>query len=86
LIRGCQMAYFQTKNPNLGKFWRVLQSKMQVYFMAIWSILRPFGIFGDHLVPFLFIWYIISAFGTLFPLLVHYFCFWYNVPRKIWQL
>jgi transcription initiation factor TFIID subunit 6 len=21
----CQMAYFQTKNANLGKFWRVLQ-------------------------------------------------------------
>jgi hypothetical protein len=24
----CQMVYFQTKNPNLGKFWRVLQWKM----------------------------------------------------------
>jgi hypothetical protein len=23
-IQGCQMAYFQTKNPNLGKFWRDL--------------------------------------------------------------
>jgi hypothetical protein len=23
--QGCQMVCFQTKNPNLGKFWRVLQ-------------------------------------------------------------
>jgi hypothetical protein len=22
---GCQMVYFQTKNPNLGKFWSALQ-------------------------------------------------------------
>jgi hypothetical protein len=21
--QGCQMAYFQTKNPNLGKFWMI---------------------------------------------------------------
>jgi hypothetical protein len=34
-LQGCQMAYFQTKNPTLGKFWRVLQWKMLVYFMAI---------------------------------------------------
>jgi hypothetical protein len=24
LSRGCQMVYFQTKNSNLGKFWRGL--------------------------------------------------------------
>jgi hypothetical protein len=23
-FQGCQMVYFQTKNPNLGKFWRAL--------------------------------------------------------------
>jgi predicted membrane protein len=28
-----------------GNFWKVLQWKMLVYFMAIWSILRLFGIF-----------------------------------------
>jgi hypothetical protein len=22
IARGCQMVCFQTKNPNLGKFWR----------------------------------------------------------------
>jgi hypothetical protein len=25
LDQGCQMVYLQTKNTNLGKFWRVLQ-------------------------------------------------------------
>jgi hypothetical protein len=64
--------FFQTKNPNLGKFWRVLQWKILVYFMIIWSISRPFEIFCGHLVYFVVIWYI-------FP---H---FWYFVPRKIWQ-
>jgi hypothetical protein len=46
----CQMAYFQTKNPNLGKFFRVLQWKMLQHFKAIWSILLPFGLFYWHLV------------------------------------
>jgi hypothetical protein len=26
--QGCQMVYFQTKNPNLGKFWSVFQWKI----------------------------------------------------------
>jgi hypothetical protein len=43
--------YFQTKNPNLGKFRSVLQRKMLVNFMSIWSfslewnVFWPFGIF-----------------------------------------
>jgi hypothetical protein len=41
--QGCQMVCFQTKNTNLGKFWRVFQWKILVYFMAIWYILWPFG-------------------------------------------
>jgi hypothetical protein len=28
--QGCQVVYFQTKNPNLGKFWRALEYKMLV--------------------------------------------------------
>jgi hypothetical protein len=32
---------FSNQNPNLGKFWRVLQWQMLVYFMAVWSILSP---------------------------------------------
>jgi hypothetical protein len=64
-VQGCQMAYFQTKNPNLVKFLRVLKWKMLVYFMAIWSIFRSFGIFCGHLVYFTVNWYI-------FPVLI--FC------------
>jgi hypothetical protein len=47
-LQGCQMAHFQSKNPNLGKFWRFLQWKILLYFMAIWFILLPFGIFCGH--------------------------------------
>jgi hypothetical protein len=57
------MSYFQTKNSNLGKFGRVLQWKILVKFMTIWSYLRPFGIFRGNLVNFIVIWYI-------FPILV----------------
>jgi hypothetical protein len=49
---------FQTKIPYLGKFWRVLQWNMMVYFMAIRPILRPLCIFCGHLVYLLVIWYI----------------------------
>jgi hypothetical protein len=56
ISHGCQMAKFQTKNPNLGRFWRVLQWKMLVYLMAIWSIsanfVWHFGKFCGHLVYF----------------------------------
>jgi hypothetical protein len=69
---GCQMVYFQTKNPNLGKFLRALDWKMLTYFMAIWNILRTFGISYDHLEHFLFIGYI-------------FFRFWDFATRKIWQ-
>jgi hypothetical protein len=57
------MAYFQTKNPTLGKFWRDLQWKILVKIMAIWSLLRPFGIFCAHLVYFMVIL-------NIFPVLV----------------
>jgi hypothetical protein len=40
------MAYFQNKNTNLGKFWRALQWKTLVYFVAIWYILWLFVIFS----------------------------------------
>jgi hypothetical protein len=35
VYQGCQMVYFQTKNPNLGKFWRALELKRSVYSMYI---------------------------------------------------
>jgi hypothetical protein len=34
-------------------------------FMAIWSILRSFGIVCGHFVQFMVIWYIFSCFGML---------------------
>jgi hypothetical protein len=44
------MVYFQTKNPDLGTFWRILQKKRLVYSMAVWNILGSFGKFCGHLV------------------------------------
>jgi hypothetical protein len=53
----CQMfQYFQTKNTNLDKFWRVLNWKILLF-------LQPFGIFCGHMVYLVVIWYI-------FPILV----------------
>jgi hypothetical protein len=56
---GCQMVYFQTENPNLGKVWRVLQWKKFEYFIDIWSILCPFGTFCSNLVYVPPFWYIV---------------------------
>jgi hypothetical protein len=44
------LMYIQTKNPNFGKFWRVLEWKILVDFMTIWNILWPFGLIYGHLV------------------------------------
>jgi hypothetical protein len=46
--QGCQMVSFQTKNPDFGKFWRALNWKMLIYFMALWNILQTFSIFYEH--------------------------------------
>jgi hypothetical protein len=59
------MVCFQAKNRNLGKFWRVLQWKMLVYFIDTWSILWSFVIFYRRLVKLL-------QFGIFYPVLV--FC------------
>jgi hypothetical protein len=52
------MVYFQTQNPNLGKFWSVLDVAIFYvhfeYFIDIWDILRPFGTFCGHWVLFHF--------------------------------
>jgi hypothetical protein len=56
--QGCQMVNFLTKNSNLGKFWWGLQWKMLVYFVDIWSILRPFDIFLGIWFIFVVIWHI----------------------------
>jgi hypothetical protein len=51
--QGCQMVYFLTKRPNLGKFWRALEWKRFVY------------IFYDHLECITAVWYILWPYGTL---------------------
>jgi hypothetical protein len=63
--QGCQMVCFQTKNPNLGKFWRALEWKMLEYFMALFNILRSFGIFYGDLHSNVVIWCIFPRFGKL---------------------
>jgi hypothetical protein len=66
------MVSFETKNPNLDNILRVLQWKMLVYFVAIWSIFPAiWQILFGHLVYF-------PRFGTFYP-------FWYVVPRQVWQ-
>jgi hypothetical protein len=75
------MVCFQTKNHNLGKFWRVLQWKMLVYFMSIWSILCPFGLFYVHLVYFTAIWSILRPLEIFYGRLVYSVAIWYIFPR-----
>jgi hypothetical protein len=48
----------------LGKFWMALKWKVLVYFMALWSVLRPFSIFYG------LFWSILGSFGQFFPVLV----------------
>jgi hypothetical protein len=43
---------FHTENSNLGIFRRALEWEMLEYFMAVWYILRPFGILCVTLVYF----------------------------------
>jgi hypothetical protein len=61
------------KNPNLGKFWIVLQWKMLVYVFYVPSVFK-----GIYIVHFVVIWYILWPFGT-------FVSFWCVVPIKIWQ-
>jgi hypothetical protein len=43
-----------------------------VYFTAIWSILRPFGLFYGHLIYFTAIWSILRPFGLFYGHLVYF--------------
>jgi hypothetical protein len=58
--------FFQTNNPNLGKFYRCFRLVNvymfyghSEYFIEIWDILWPFGIFCIHLLHF-------SGFGIMY--------------------
>jgi hypothetical protein len=66
------MAYFQNKNPDLGKIWEGRAMKdvgilygYSVYLATIWSIWRLFGTFYGHLVHYMVIRYIFPRFGML---------------------
>jgi hypothetical protein len=50
-----------------------LQLKMLAYYMAIWSILRIFGLFCGHLVYFKAIWYNLWLFGIICGHLIYVF-------------
>jgi hypothetical protein len=46
--------YFHTKHLNFDMFWKALEWKILLYFMAIWCThLLSFGIFYYHFV----VWY-----------------------------
>jgi hypothetical protein len=78
---------------NLNFIWSILHiCTYLVYFMAVWYILWPFGIFYDHLEYSMAIWYILWPFGIFYGHLVYFvndICifsrFEYVLPRKIWQ-
>jgi hypothetical protein len=53
----------QTKNPNLGKYWTVLQWNMLVYYMIFCLFYGHFNFITFGI--FVVIWYIFSRFGTL---------------------
>jgi hypothetical protein len=77
-VQGCQMVYFQTQNPSLGKFWRVLHWKMLVYFIVVLSILQPFCMFHGHFVYFTAILYISCSLIIFSPM-------WVSFTQTIWQ-
>jgi hypothetical protein len=52
---------FKPKIPNLDQFWRIWQWNILVYFIVVWYIFRPFGIFSGTLVYFVVIWYVFTV-------------------------
>jgi hypothetical protein len=76
------MVYFQTKNTNLGKFFRALDLKTLKYFTAIQNILRTFGKCYGQLVNSKAIWYIQRPFGTFCVDSVHFFPVLVSRPKK----
>jgi hypothetical protein len=65
----CQIFYFQTKNPDLGTFWRALEWKMLLYFVTFQDNLWPFGMYG-------------SLVCIIYGSLVYFFQFWYVWTKK----
>jgi hypothetical protein len=75
------MVWFQTKNPNLGKFWKVLQWKMLVHWTVSCYIFCTFGIVrGDLVYFFSFLVFCTKKnLATLLPPILRVICFF---PEK----
>jgi hypothetical protein len=67
LLAGCvgtglPDGFFSDKKYQFGcTLWSTLEWKMLLYFLVIWIILRPLGIFYGHLVYFHPLWYIVPS-------------------------
>jgi hypothetical protein len=60
------MAFFQTKNPNLGEFRRIYQFEdVGIFFWRLVYFTAISYIFG-HLLYYMVIWYIFPRFGMLY--------------------
>jgi hypothetical protein len=91
------MVCFQTKNPDLGKFWRVLDWKRFIYFIAIWCFYGDLGYFMAicYTLYSFFVAILPSqhppqrqpdnlySFGTFFPVLVSFTK--KNLATLVWQ-
>jgi hypothetical protein len=73
--QGCQMVSFQTKNPNLGKFWWALDWKMLIYINSM-ANRNIFTDICDILWPIMY--YILCSYWYILPV-------WVSCTRKIWQ-
>jgi hypothetical protein len=64
-LRVARWHIFEPKIPNWVNFGGSAMEDVGIYLMAIWSVLRLFGIFCGHLVCFMVIWFSFSRFGIL---------------------
>jgi hypothetical protein len=61
---GLSDGIFSNQKSQFGSILEGLTIEDEIYFMGIWSISRPFGMFNGHLVYFVVIWYNFSRFGV----------------------
>jgi hypothetical protein len=66
--QGCQMVHFQTKKIAFWvNFGGLCYGRCKfIYFVDIWSILRPLDILYGYLVYFVAIWYVFPRVGILY--------------------
>jgi hypothetical protein len=58
--------FFSNQKFQFGNILEGLRWENVDIFLAIWNILRTFGMFYDHLVHFVFLWNIFSDFGIMY--------------------